>query len=214
MFRTNGWGQAPELLIGTQSACWPVSSPDGSEMMFSETALGGKLHRRRSDGVISEVTANRRPILARNVLWSDDNKLVFQGCATWLGQGGECGTWVTGADNINPVRLIVGNYAWPMDAKKSVLTYVSAEDGDWDIYLVSLRGGQPANITNNNSQDGLAAIAPDGRSVAYISNESGRWALWTITLDSKKKQRWFDIDPQRGTFDVNNWAGDRMSWSR
>jgi Tol biopolymer transport system component len=101
-----------------------------------------------------------------------------------------------------------------MDAKKGMLAYMSAEDDDWDIYIIPLGGGKPTNVTDNNSQDGLAAIAPDGKSVAYISNQSGKWALWTVTLSTKEKRRWFDIDPGRGTFDVNNWAGDRMSWTR
>ena len=86
------------------------------------------------------------------------------------------------AGNItDPVRIVVVNDAWPVDAGNGLLAYMSAEDGDWDIYLVSLDGGQPENLTDNQAQDGLAAIAPDGKSVAYVSNESGAWALWTIT---------------------------------
>jgi Tol biopolymer transport system component len=214
VFVTDDRGRVLEILIDRDSAYWPVLSPDGGEVMFAEMTLDYKLLRRKSNGVISEVQANNRPILAYNALWSDDNRLVFQGCATWLEQPGECGTWVTDANNIAPVRIIVGNHGRPMDAKSGLLAYMSDEDGDWDIYLVSLGGGEPQNITLNRSQDGLAAIAPDGKSVAYISNESGIWALWTVTLSNREKQRWFDIDPQRGTIDVNNWAGERLSWTR
>ena len=185
-----------------------------NDVLFAEQDLGCRLHRRKSDGQIREVQANHRPILARNVLWSDDNQLIFQGCATWLGQDGECGIWVTDADNVDPVRIVIGNHGWPMDAKNGLLTYMSDEDDDWDIYLVSLDGGEPQNITDNSGQDGLAAIAPDGKSVAYISNESGVWALWTVTPSTGQKQKWFDIDPQRGVVDVNNWYSDRMSWAR
>jgi Tol biopolymer transport system component len=88
-----------------------------------------------------------------------------------------------------------------------------SEDGDWDIYLISLDGGQSVNLTDNNSQDGIATIAPDGQSVAYISNESGNWAVWTITLSDRQKQKWFDLDPQRGTIDLNSWSEERMSWT-
>jgi len=87
------------------------------------------------------------------------------------------------------------------------------EDKDWDIYLVPLSGGTPQNLTDNSGiQDGLPAIAPDGRSVAYISNQPGQWGLWTVTLGSLEKRWWFDIGSQQGTIDVNEWAGDRMSW--
>jgi len=202
------------MLIDRDSAYWPVLSPDGGDVIFAEVSLDGRLHRRKGDGTISEVTANGGPILAKNVLWSDDNRLVFEGCAVWRGQPSECGIWVTDANNINPVRIVVGTAGWPTDAKKGMLVYMSAEDGDWDIYRVSLDGKGLQNITSNNSPDGLAAIAPDGKSVAYISQESGKWALWTVTLSGKEKRRWFDIDPQRGTIDVNNWAEERMSWTR
>jgi Tol biopolymer transport system component len=214
VFVADSWGQAPRLLIGRESAFWPAVSPDGNELMFAEMTLDRKLFRRSSDGVISEVTANNRPILVRNLLWSDDNQLVFQSCETWNERPGECGIWVTNADNINPIRIVVGNDGWPMDARHGFLAYMSAEDGDWDIYLVSLGGGEPRNITANDYQDGLAAIAPDGRSVAYISNQAGQWALWTLTLRNGQKQKWFDIDPQRGEVDVYNWHNQRMSWTQ
>ena len=121
---------------------------------------------------------------------------------------------MTDADDLAPACVVAGNYGWPMDAKQGLLAYMSAEDGDWDLYLVPLTGGDAQNLTNNNSQDGLAAIAPDGKSVAYISDESGTWALWTVTLSTLEKWRWFDIDPQRGTIDVSDWHQERMSWAQ
>lgn len=214
VFLTDARGRAPKAIIERDSAHWPVLSPDGSEVVFADVTLDNRLFLWKGDGDPSELATISGPLLARSVLWSDDNRLVFQGCAVWSGQGGECGTWVADAGNIDPVRIVVGNDGWPMDARNGLLVYMSAEDGDWDIYLISLDGGQPENITNNNSQDGLAAIAPDGKSVAYISNESGTWSLWTVTLSNREKQRWFDIDPQRGTIDVNDWYLERMSWAR
>jgi hypothetical protein len=217
VFLTDGWGQTPELLINTNSACWPVLSPDGSELLYSETSLDCKLHRRKtdSDGLGFEVRVNDRQILAKNPLWTDDNLLVFYSCATWRDQPGDCGIWVTDADTINPKRIVVGNHAWPTDAKHGLMTFMSAEDGDWDVYMMSLDGGQLRNITNNECQDGMAAIAPDGRSIAYISDESGAWALWTVTLNEElEKKKWFEIDPQRGSINVANWHEDRMSWTQ
>jgi hypothetical protein len=214
VFLTDDRGQAPEVVIGRDSAHWPVLSPDGSEVIFADVTLDDRLFQWKGDGEPSELAANSGPIMARSVVWSDDNRLVFQGCAVWSGQVGECGTWVADAGNIDPARIVVGNDGWPMDARNGLLVYMSAEDGDWDIYLISLDGGQPQNISNNDSQDGLAAIAPDGKSVAYLSNESGALSLWTVTLSSGEKQRWFDIDPQRGTIDVDDWNLERMSWAR
>jgi Tol biopolymer transport system component len=213
VFITDNRGQGPKVILDIDSAYWPVISPDGSHIMYVETALDNKLHRKKIDGESWEVRANDRPILAWNILWTEDNRLVFQGCQTWLGKASKCGIWVTDADSINPVRIIKGLDGWPMDAKHGLLAYMSAEDGDWDIYIIPLEGGEPQNITNNMNQDGLAAIAPDGKSVAYISDESGEWALCTVTLDGGEKRQWFAINPDRGTIDVTSWAGERMSWT-
>lgn len=218
IFVTDGQGQAPAPLNDQGEACWPVWSPDGAEIMFVDREHRRTLVRQRSQVAMSEadysqIQVNNVNLVANNILWSDDNRLVFQGCADWSGQFGECGIWVMDADELNPVRL-TSNGGAPMDARQGWLTYILAEDGDWEIYLLSLNGGQPLKLTDNNSQDGLPALAPDGQSVAYVSNESGNWAVWTITLSGRQKQKWFDLDPQRGTIDVNTWAEERMSWTR
>lgn len=217
IFFTDSRGGGPNPLNDRGQAYWPVWSPDGSEIMFVDRDQGRTIFRQSSQLAKSEVDythiqANNVNLVGNNLVWSDDNRLIFQGCADWLGQAGQCGIWATDANLINPVRLTTNGGA-PTDAKNGLLTYMLADDGDWEIYLLPLAGGQPTNLTNNTYQDGLAAIAPDGQSVAYVSDESGAWAVWTITLRDKQKRKWFDLDPQRGTIDVNTWAEERMSWT-
>jgi hypothetical protein len=207
-------GQTPQVLVDRDSAHWPALSPDGQEVLFADAALDNSLVSRKSDGSISEVQINNIPIIVRSLLWSDDNRIVFHSCASWAGQPGDCGVWVSDATTIDPARILVGNEAWPMDAGNGLLAYMSAQDGDWEIYTVPLGGGEPENVTDNDAQDGLAAIAPDGKSIAYLSNESGPWAVRTITLANKEKQHWFDINPERGSVDLNIWSSERMSWGR
>jgi Tol biopolymer transport system component len=216
IFTTDSQGMGPKPLNDKGEAFWPVWSPDGSEIMFVEQDQNRVLVRQSSQlaqsaAAYSPVQADGANISGNNLVWSDDNQLIFQGCADWLGQAGQCGIWATDANAINPVRLTAQG-GLPTDAKNGLLTYMLAEDGDWEIYLLSLAGGESVKLTDNSSQDGLAAIAPDGRSVAYISNESGGWAVWTITLDDNQKQKWFDLDPQRGVIDLNTWYEERMSW--
>jgi Tol biopolymer transport system component len=217
IFVTDAQGGAAQQLNDRGDAYWPVWSPEGDEIMFVDLNRARTLFRQnsqlaRSEGDFNPVQANNINIVGNNIVWSDDNRLVFQGCAEWLGQFGECGIWVTNADLIEPIRLTT-NGGLPTDAGRGWMTYMLSEDGDWDIYLISLDGGQSVNLTDNNSQDGIATIAPDGQSVAYISNESGNWAVWTITLSDRQKQKWFDLDPQRGTIDLNSWSEERMSWT-
>jgi hypothetical protein len=215
LISANAQGTDSRVILDQDSALWPVLSPDGAVVSFVDTSVNDTIFKLQGDGSRSEVRANGTPIIgAKNLLWSDDNRLVFQGCAFWAGQAGECGTFVSDAQNVNPQRIIVGNSAWPSDARKGLLAYMSAEDGDWDIFVVSLNGGEPRNVTANNAQDGLPAIAPDGKSLAYLSNQSGTWAVWTINLSNGEKKKWFDISAQAGTVNGDTWHMDRMSWTK
>jgi Tol biopolymer transport system component len=214
VFRTDRTGQGRTVLIDRDSANWPVLSPAGSEIIFSEETDQNKLFRRKSNDQISEVQANYVPLTGSDLLWTEDNQLIFHACETWANNSGECGIWMTDANEISPQRIVIGDRNWPKDARHGWLAYMSDADGDWDIYLTPLSGRTVTNITNNDAQDGLAAISPDASSIAYISNASGSWSLWTITLSSREKQWHFDIDPQRGMIDVNEWQGERMSWTR
>jgi hypothetical protein len=215
-------GFNPEIIIRRGSAEWPVLSPDGRTVMFSESTLDYRLHMRlpsdtieTSDDIIEEVSLNGFPIFAKNMLWSADNVLVFQGCAVWKGEDGTCGTWITNANNLNPERIIEGNDAQPMAIRRNLLAYMLRETGqDWDIYLMSLDDRKVINLTDNDFEDGLPAISPDRNMVAYISNESGSWGLWTVNVDGQNKTHWFDINPSKGVFDTDEWSKDRMSWRR
>jgi Tol biopolymer transport system component len=214
-------GQAPRQLNERNLAHWPVWSPDGSQIIFADLGLdNGKIFRQSSQGAATnadfiEVRANNITLVGRNLTWTEDNRLIFRECAYWLGQSGVCGIWVTNPDTPDPQR-VVPTLDFPLDAKNGLLAYLSNADGDWEIYLVSLNGGQAQNLTNNgaNSQDGLATFSPDGQSIAYISNEAGAWAIWTINLNNFEKRQWFVIDAQLGTIDLNFWAEERMSWTR
>lgn len=217
IFVTDAHGLGPNPFNDRGDAFWPVWSPDGNALMFVDLDKGRTVFRQNSQLAKSEadyiqVQINNVNLVANNLVWSDDNRLIFQGCADWLGQSGECGIWAANAATLEPVRL-TSNGGLPTDAKNGFLTYMLAEDGDWEIYLLSMAGGEPVKLTDNTSQDGLAAIAPDGQSVAYVSDESGSWALWTITLNDGQKQKWFELDPQRATIDLNTWAEERMSWT-
>jgi len=213
LYKLGASGFTSESINNRGSAEWPVLSPDGKIVMFSESSLDYRLQRYDNEGVV-EISLNGFPIFAKNLLWSEDNQLIFQGCATWLNEPDTCGVWVTNVNNLDPRRIIKNENAYPMSARGGSLAYMSQEDGDWEVYVMPLKGGSEAKLTDNNFEDGMPVISPDGNNIAYISNESGQWGLWTVTLDGQNKKHWFDIDPSKRVFDANKWDEDRMSWRR
>jgi hypothetical protein len=207
-------GFNPELSIERSSAEWPVLSPDGQTIMFSETTLDYRLHVIKPDQTVEEVHVDDSPVSTRNLLWSEDNRLVFHGCATWLNEPDMCGTWVTNVNNLNPQRLVENNEAYPMSVRAGHLVYMIQEGGDWEVFIVPLAGGPAANLTNNDVDDGLPVISPNGDGIAYISRDDEGWAVWTMTLDGQNKKPAFKIDAARGTIDTSEWINERMSWRR
>jgi dipeptidyl aminopeptidase/acylaminoacyl peptidase len=73
---------------------------------------------------------------------------------------------------------------WSPDGEQIV--FASDVDGDFDIYLVSVNGGQPWAITFNNADDRQPAWSPDGLTIAFASDQGGPGFLevWSMTADS------------------------------
>jgi Tol biopolymer transport system component len=220
---TNLQGTDIQRLIDRSSALWPAISPDGSEIVFADGSNGNQLQWWSADNGLSQVAINNFPIFTRNILWSTNNQLIFHTCENWNGRASDCGTWLSPANQLTPTsstrqpapeRLLIGNDYFAMGADGNQFVYMARTDGDWEIYLYDLANRTERQLTTNEAQDGLPALSPDGRSIAYLSNESGSWALWTITLATGEKQRWFEINPQRGAVDLNSWADERISWTR
>ncbi|MGQ0734020.1 MAG: protein kinase domain-containing protein [Acidobacteriota bacterium] len=55
-----------------------------------------------------------------------------------------------------------------------LVAYASNADGDWDIYLVRVGGGNPINLTANSPDDDYhPAFSPDGERIAFRSERDG-----------------------------------------
>jgi Tol biopolymer transport system component len=86
--------------------------------------------------------------------------------------------------------------------------------GNWDVYSVGLEGGAPENLTNHPARDVWGTLSPDGRSIAFLSDRGGRWAIWLANLDGGNPIEWLPINPDWGTVDPDRLAQERMSWSK
>jgi hypothetical protein len=52
--------------------------------------------------------------------------------------------------------------------------------GDYELYSVGRKGGQPVNLTNTSRDEFSPAISPDGKRVAFVSNSGGNVDLFTM----------------------------------
>src|SRR6266850_5473821 len=67
---------------------------------------------------------------------------------------------------------------WSPDGK--TLAFVSNRDGNFDIYVRRVDGGQEVNITNDPAQDFQPSFSPDGNQIAFVSTRSSRTGMIQI----------------------------------
>jgi hypothetical protein len=144
--------------------------------------------------------------------------IVFQGCDTWdpQGRGSNCGLWriVSWANQggSTPERLTRSADHIPGDARKNMVALMSHESGNWDVYLLDIKGGTPRQITNDPADDGWPAISPNAQQIAFLSHRGGAWAIWVANMDGSNPQKLFNVQQDQNAFVGNDWIINRMSW--
>lgn len=58
-----------------------------------------------------------------------------------------------------------------------------------DLYLLPITGGKAERITDGLQFDTHARFSPDGKSLVYLSDESGAQNVWLMELESKEKNK-------------------------
>jgi hypothetical protein len=102
----------------------------------------------------------------------------------------------------------------PTDVDGDTVVYVSAEKGDWNVYVLNIVNGQTQQMTFDNAADGLPTIAPDGRSIAYMSMRQDGLSVWAVSIGGGAPQKLFDIPVDWGGLSPDSWYEEKLSWGR
>jgi Tol biopolymer transport system component len=60
------------------------------------------------------------------------------------------------------------------------VAYVSTVSGNDDVYVTDVLGGQTLQLTTDTGSDFAPAWFPDGATIAFTSDRSGIWSIWTM----------------------------------
>jgi hypothetical protein len=156
----------------------------------------------------------------RYPVWTASDVIVYNGCDTWGGSR-LCGIFAVPAgstrgfsDGVTPVLLTQDPRDIPTDSKGNLIAFTSPREGNWEAYVMNLDGSQVRNLSQSpTSNDGLPAISPDGQWVAFVSDRSGRQAIWVVPTTGGQATHLFDLPA--GTpwaAGARAWYTERISW--
>ena len=152
-------------------------------------------------------------------LWAADDYILFRGCDIWLGGSGGsvCGIWRTpswataGATGYTVPLRLTDRDDIPTDTKGDRLVFMSLRDGNWEVYVTSIVGGAPINLSAHPGEDGLGTLSPDGRWVAFVSTRAGRWGVWVVPSAGGEALPLPITLPGWGS-GMRDWTTERISW--
>ena len=203
-------------------------SPDGRQILAGFPSEGAERHAWLYD--IATATARQVTSggdIAGNLLFSAD---ATRGVFGMIGGSGMAMTVAHLGSGAAPAPLAVeAENSQPTDWRGGGIVYdISRRDGrgsDRSLYLYDLESGRSRTLVETPADEMFGVISPDGRWLAYASNESGQWDVyvqgfpeasgrWRITTDGGHQPRWnprggelFYLAPDRRMMSIGVRAG-------
>jgi Tol biopolymer transport system component len=167
----------------------PVWSPDGTEIAFVSTRVGGTkgIYVMNADGSGVLALTSSRPERT-SPAWSPDGSKI----AYVSDEGGNRDIWVMNADGAEKVQLtthlaVDESPAWSPDGKK--IAFASQRDGNKEIYVMNADGSGQTRLTTAQRDDLNPAWSPDGTKIAFDSQRDGDVEIYVMWANGKDQTR-------------------------
>ena len=87
-------------------------------------------------------------------------------------------------------------HGWSPDGK--TLAFVGQRSGEFDIYTISVTGGEETRLTTAKGLDDGPEYSPDGKYIYFNSERTGHMQIWRMKPDGSEQEQVFSDD-------LNNW---------
>jgi len=156
-------------------------------------------------GTLSRLTFDPKPVYSG--AWSPDGKHLA--IATVPGQ-----VQIVAANGSGKAKAVTQTAQasatvsdWSRDGQTMLLNAQTSDRG-WDIFTLPVSGSEPAPFVHSPFDEVVPRFSPDGKWVAYLSNESGRGEVYVVPFPGPG-----------GRWQVSNGAsitggGSALAWSR
>ncbi|MCZ6737274.1 MAG: protein kinase [Actinobacteria bacterium] len=185
-------GREEPLDIEPRPYWFPRVSPDGDRIGFhimDAANMDIHIHDLRS-GATSPLTFHES--VDGYPLWTPDGgRIVF-----WSSRDGAPNLFSRPADGTGSVERLTDSpnrqapYSWA-DGGRLLLFEEQSPETETDIWKVSIDGDSTAEpVLSEPYAERRPAISPDGRWIAYQSDESGQWQIWVRPFPDVERGRW------------------------
>lgn len=176
----------------------PVWSPTGNMLYFSSDRSGSMgIWRVKIDERSGEVLGNPESVPTPSI---DSGHISFSGDGKRL-------AYIQHSFNANLYSIqfdsaseLISSYPKPITQGSRQVTRPSlSPDGQWlafnswskqeDLFVVKTDGTGWRELTNDTDQDRGPRWSPDGKRLAFFSNRSGKYEVWTISFDGDDLQQ-------------------------
>jgi Tol biopolymer transport system component len=101
----------------------------------------------------------------------------------------------------------VENYpTWSPDGGR--LSYESNQNGNWDIWVIQLGGGEPVNLTaDHRGDDRFPSWSPEGHQIAFLSQRDDGWGVYTLSALGGRPRKLISLAP----LDFDPWGAPQWS---
>ena len=185
---TLDWIPAGESALSPDLAALqrPALSPDGSRVagvsgsdIWTGDIVRGTLTRLTHSGV------NSSPV------WTPDGRAVYYAAS----DGGAFETWMRDSSGTVPARRVLSaadrrRHLIPTSVSGSGTLIAYTESGGetrGDVSVAAIATGAVVSAVNTPFDESNGVLSPDGRLLAYQSDESGRWEVYVLNLAERRR---------------------------